>query len=321
MATAEQGIENLRHFIADLTSASAALVQVTQALEDAKRDVSQLEGVASEQGGGLNEDLEEIRSRLEAGETAAVRAVEDLAARAEAAQQVLHEARTQLEQAGHHFEEGARTLAADLDEGHVHLTQDGFAALATQVDQVERELEGARTESGQVWTELEGALTRIEAESQADWTEAQATLDGAVADAASRETSLETEASAAVQGLEALAGELDGACAALDDELDAIYDGCVAGIDAIDAELASMVQRLGDEGAAFIQAGTEERLTTPAAELETEGLEPLQLEYSLVLVALTSGLAVAAALGPLAQELAKCQAVVAQVDHLLNAMA
>ena len=321
MATVEQGVESLRHFIADLTSASAALAQITQTLQDGKRDLSQLEGAASEQGGGLNDDLEETRSRLEAGEAAAVRAVEDLTARAETAQQALHEARAQVEQAGHPFEEGVLRLAADLDEEHVRLTQDGFAALGTRLDEAERELEAARAESGRFWTELEDALMRIQAESQADWTDAEATLDGAVAQAATREASMEAEASAAVQGLDALAGELDGAIVALDTELAAIYDGGEAGIDAVDAELSSVFQRVADEAEAFIQASSDERLVQPASELEKDGLQPLQIEYSLVLVALTSGLAVAVPLAPLAEELAKCQAVVAQVDQLLNAMA
>src|SRR5688572_12116394 len=104
MATVEQGVENLRHFITQLTSASAALEGVTQALEEAQRDLSQLEGVAAEQGSGLNDDLEELGSRLEANQAEAVRSVDDLAARAAAAQQALDESRAQIEQAGRHLE-------------------------------------------------------------------------------------------------------------------------------------------------------------------------------------------------------------------------
>jgi chromosome segregation ATPase len=321
MATLDDGIENLRRFIAKLVAANAAVDQVTAHLQESTRELTQLEGTATEQGGGLNDDLEQAGTQLEGDHAEAVKALEELARESGSAEQAVEGERTQVEQAARGFEDTARSVATDLDEESGRLTQDGFGVLAQTIDEVEAELESARSESGQAWTELQGAIDGFEARSQTAWDAGDAALDESAAAAAGLQAALEAEAAAGVQGLDQAGDELEGDCATLVQELAAVYDACAAGIDAEASALAAEVQDLGDQVLAFVQTEGDGRLAVPAAAVENEALEGLETEYTNVAVAVTAGLATSGVLDPLTEDLAKSKTVVGQVDRLISAMA
>ena len=321
MATLDDGIENLRRFIAKLVAANAAVDQVTTHLQESTRELTQLEGTATEQGGGLNDDLEQAGTQLEGDHAEAVKALEELARESGSAEQAVEGERTQVEQSARGFEDAARSVATDLDEESGRLTQDGFGVLAQTIDEVEAELESARSESGQAWTELQGAIDGFEARSQTAWDAGDAALDESAAAAAGLQAALEAEAAAGVQAVDQAGDELEGDCATLVQELVAVYDACVAGIDAEASALAAEVQDLGDQVLAFVQTEGDGRLAVPAAAVENEALEGLETEYTNVAVAITAGLATSGVLDPLTEDLAKSQTVVGQVDRLISAMA
>jgi hypothetical protein len=84
-----------------------------------------------------------------------------------------------------------------------------------------------------------------------------------------------------------------------------------------DQEVRSFV----GEAVRVVESGAQERVEQPSSLVEDEALAVLQQEYSAVGDVLESAQQTAGELGPLTEDLAQCQQVIAKVDELLNALA
>jgi chromosome segregation ATPase len=320
MATTDDPIANLQRFIASLTMSNGAVEKITQHVQETSHGFTQLEAEAHDHGGSLKEHLEEFRSKLDAAEDEARRAIEDLRHAAESSQQALAEAEGHVEQAGDDFEEKVHAVSAHLDDEHSRLTDQGFTVLGHTLDQAEHQLDSERQESEQAFKELEGAVHGFETEAQTAWETAHGAFDHATSDVSHEESELAAEASGAHQAFDSAGSEIEGACHSLEGDIGTIYDTFTAGVDAASTELDGATQNLLQEAAGYIEAGGHEHLEEPASALEADALGPLGQEYTGLDAVLHSAATTASELEPLADDLVKAKAVVAEIDKLVNAV-
>ena len=321
MTTLDDGILNLRRFVANLVQATSALEQVTDHFEECERRFTQLQDEAGDEGGGLNDQLQELGTTLESGEKDAGEALGDLAQAATDGQQTITEAEDDLEQATSQVEQKAQAVVSDLDQAHHQLVDQGFLPLIQDLEEAERELEAQGQETGQAFTEWETTLQGLEAEAKASWDAAEGELDEAASDLAQDETALEGEATEAVRDFDSMATSLEQAGTALEGDVDTVHDLLDAGVQEQGQEWEQAVERHAREAQAFVEAGATQRLEQPAQTVEDMALASLTREYTALDAVLDSGAAVAGEVEPLAAELAKCLTVVGHIDKLLNAMA
>jgi predicted nucleic acid-binding Zn-ribbon protein len=320
MATTDDPIANLQRFIASLTMSNGAVEKLTQHVQETSHGFTQLEGEAHDHGGSLKEHLEEFRSKLDTAENEARQAMEDVKHAAESGQQALAEAEGHAEQAAGGFEEKAHAVSAHLDEEHSRLTDQGFTVLGHTLDQTEHQLDSERQESEQAFKELEGAVHGFENEAQTAWEAGHAAFDHATSDASHEASELAAEVSGAHQAIDSAASEIEGACHSLEGDIGTIYDTFTAGVDAAGTELDGATQNLLQEAVGYIEAGGHEHLEEPANALEANALSPLGEEYAALDAVLHSAATTASELEPLADDLVKAKAVVAEIDKLVNAV-
>jgi len=321
MATHDQSVENLRRFLVQVATATSAVGQVAAHVEEETHALDGLEKRAAEEGDGLTGELVEARSALDTGAAEVTQALVDLGTTATQGQQALGGAQDQVEQAATDLEEKVRTALGEMEDAHSSLTHDGFEVLGHALDEAERELHKEVQETTQALNEMETAVQAMETEAEAAWDETGHEIESATAELGDGASKLEAEGDEGVQALEAAAGEMESRCTSLEGDLELIYDILVSGVDAQGQEWDKGVQEAAQDGLTFVTEGQQERLDAPAATLETEALGALDHEYQTVAALLDVASATADALTPLAHELVPCEAVVAQVGELMNALA
>ena len=319
MATMDEGVQNLERFIGFLVLATGELGRMTEHLTG--KDLSRVEEEAAEQGGGLNERLEELESVLDSAEDAARDAVEELRDAAGDAHEAACESQERLEEAVEDLDERAQDVANDVDESHARLVEQGFEGLGRTVDELEQDLEAARDEATTVTSELVSGIEGFENETQDAFDAADAAVDHATSEAETLESSLEASAADAVQGMESEAGELEAACSSLEGDLTTIYEGLAESADVEQQALCDAIRTAAQEATHHVETGEQERLEQPAQMVEAEAFNPLGVELGQLAAVLASAAPVTEALPPLTADLTKCQAVVGQIDELLQAIA
>jgi hypothetical protein len=131
----------------------------------------------------------------------------------------------------------------------------------------------------------------------------------------------EAAAGESVQGFDAAGGEFEQECTEVASEIDVIYDALDAAVDQEGREWEQNMEALAKDIGQWLETAAHERLEQPAKLVEEEALGSLEQEFSTVGTALEGGRDTAGELEPLAEDLSRCQAVVAQVDELMNALA
>lgn len=321
MATLDEGVVNLQRFIAHLAASTSALERSGDHFKESAQKFGELEDEVVEEGGGLNDELEEIGSTLDSAKGDAQDALMELIQAASEAQGTTGEAQTRIEEAASDLDEKAQTILGDLDEAHGHLTEQGFDALGQTLDGSQQELETESQEGEQALTELETAVAGFETEAQTAWDAAEGELDEAISDLSEGESSLQTAASEGVQGLETAGTEFEQSCSTLESAVDLIYDVLDKDVAEQGQEWEQHVQTIAKEAIGFVEAGAQERLEQPAIVVEEEAVASLSQEYGALEAVLDGATTTAEELKPLAEELAKCQTIVGQIDELMNALA
>jgi hypothetical protein len=321
MATMDAGVANLQRFIAHLAASTGALAKSADQFKQSGIALGEMEGTAAAEGGALNDELEELGSVVDGGRDEADDALGGLAEAATDAQGVIAEARAELAEAATETEEKTAAILGELGDAQARLIAEGFEALGSALEDVQQELAADALETLQAFTELEGAAGGWETEAGAAWDEAGAELDRAVAAHGEAASDVEAAAAEAVKGFQSAAAEFEQRCSQLESDVDVIYDALDAAVEEQGREWEREAQRMAGEAVASVQADAQQRLERPAVLLEDEALVALAAEWSSMGAIFDGAAASAGELQPLADELARCQAVVGHIDELLNALA
>lgn len=321
MASLDEGVVNLQRFIAHLVNSTGALEKSSEHFNESSHRFGELEDEAAEQVGGLNDELEELGSALDSSLKGAEDALTELTQAATDAQGTSGEAQHRLEEAAASLENQAEKTDSELADGNARLTTEGFDALGRTLDEAQKELHAEAQDAEQVFTKLEDAIGTSQTEAEAAWDSAEAALDEATTELGQDASAFEAAADESVQGFDTAAGEFEQQCTDLASDVDLIYDALDSAVDQEGHEWEQNLEALAKEAAAWASGAAEERLEQPARMVEEEALNSLEQEYSAVGTLLEGGRDTAGELEPLADDLAHCQAVVAQVDQLMNAMA
>jgi hypothetical protein len=320
MATVDDGIVNLRRFVAALATATAALEEIGEHIEGSAQKLVELEAYASEEGGELNEQLAELGSALDRERGEACDGLNQATRAAIEAQGTVGQSIDRLGGAAAEVETRAQSALAEIDKAHAELSERGFTDLARTVEDLEQAMEAEVRELDQAFDELKSAVDRVEGESQTTWDAADAEVDQSTADVGEVQTALENQTADSVSGLEAEAGQLEAFCTTLAGDVDLIYDVLDAGVHTAGQQWEQHAFQLGQESTRAIQAAEKEQLQQPLLALQGPFAELDQTLSSLGTL-LQVATEVGHELSPLAEELAKCQQVVGQIDKLLNALA
>lgn len=321
MATLDDGVANLERFIGLVTVATGELERIARDLADSEKDLSTLEDEAAEQGGGLNDRLQDLESALETAEDEAKDAVDDLRDAGGDGQELLGEAQERLEDAVNELEDGAHATVNGIDEAHARLVEEGFLGLARTLDGVQKDLETAREETAGVSAELVAAVEGFESDAQAAWDGVEQALDGASSSVEDLEASLNAAVSQGVEGLDSEASDIEAACSALEGDLTTIYAGLAESGSSEQEGLAEAIQTSVQEATRRVEVGEQERLEQPARAVDEEALATLSTELDQLSAVLAGAAPLAESLPPLTMDLTKCQAIVGRIDELLQAMA
>jgi len=321
MATLDDGLANLQRFIAHLVASTGALEKSAEFFRESRDRFSDLEDEVGDEGGGLNDELDELASVLDSGLRDAEEALNDLTQAARDGEGTAGEAQQRLEQAAAGVQEETEKTLDAVADANARLVTQGFGALGHTLDQTQKDLEAETQECEQAFDGLEGAVGTSQTEAEAAWDAAEAELDEAISDMGEAASSFEAAAADSVQGFEAAAGEFEQHCLDLASEVDQIYDDLDAAVAEEGQEWDQQVTAFVTEAMGFVESGAQERLEQPAGMVENEALSALEQEYSALGGMLGGATETAGELEPLAEDLARCQQVIAKVDELMNALA
>jgi DNA repair exonuclease SbcCD ATPase subunit len=320
MASLDEGVVNLQRFIGLLANATSATHQVDEHVTESARLFAEMEGEADEEGGGLNDRLTDFAGALPAEEAEAVKAIGELAQAAADAQGVVDDAQEKVDQAAVDLESTASAVDDDIEHAATQLTSEGFTPLGQVVEEAQQELESEVREEEQAFTQLETAVRGFETEAEAAFNEAEGELEKAAGEMADAETALEAASNEGVQGFETAGAEMESACSALQADVDLIYDALDSGVEAQGQAWEQAVQAAAGEAHTFVADATQ-RLGQVADMVEKEALATLDQEYEAVGAVLDAAGTVVSDLEPLAEELTRGQAVLGDIDALMDALA
>jgi hypothetical protein len=321
MATIDDGVANLQRFIAYVIAATGALETSTGFFRESRDRFSELEGELDDAGGGLNDELEELASVLDSGLGDAEDALNDLTQATREGEAAAVEAHKRLEQAAADVQEETEKTLTGVADANARLVTRGFDAVGTALDQARKELEAESQECEQAFDGLEGAVGTMQAEAEAAWDSAEAELEEGVTELAQARSAVEAAAADSVQGFESAADEFEQHCSDLASEVDLIYDALDAAVAQEGQEWDQQVGAFVNDAVDFVRSGLDERLAQPAGLVESEALRALEQEYSALGGVLDGAQQTAVELQPLAEDLARCQQVLATIHELLNALA
>jgi DNA repair exonuclease SbcCD ATPase subunit len=321
MADFDQAVLNLERFIGLLVNATSAVGQVEDHVQECSRQFAELEQDAGEEGGGLNDRLEELETTLESDEAEAVAALGELSHTGEEAQQDVAEVDTKVEQAATDLDQAADQVEAQLEQAATQLDHEGFDAFDQALETAQQELDSASQETQQALTELATATAGFETEAEAAWNEAEAEVESSTTALVAAETEIETAAQAGVTGFDGAADELEAACGALVKDVDQIYDALDSGVDAEGQAWEQAVDASAQDALSFVEEGRQQRLDAPASMVDDEALATLNQEYDALGTVLGAAEAPLNELEPLSAELVRAQQVVGQIDDLMSALA
>lgn len=317
----DEGVVNLQRFISLLVSSTGGLEKSAEHFKQSGQRFGELEDEAAEQGGGLNDELEEVASALESGQKEAEEGLTELTQAATDAQGTADDAQQKLDAAAASLEADADKAVAELDDANGRLASEGFDALGRTLDEAQKELEAEAQEEEHLFEQLEDAVATSRADAEAAWDAADAALDEAATEVGEDGSAFEAAAAESVRGFDTAAGEFEQECAELTGEVDVIYDALDGAVDQEGQEWEQNVEALAKEAVAWAEAAEQERLEQPAQLVEAEALGALEQEYASLGTVLEAGRDTAGELEPLAEDLGRCQSVVGQVDELMKALA
>lgn len=321
MAEFDQAVVNLERFIGLLVNATSAVGQVEDHVVECARQLGELEQDAGEEGGGLNDRLEELATTLEAEEAETVTALGELRQVGADAQTNVAGLYTTVEQAAIDLEQAAAKVEAELEQAVTQLDREGFEPFDQALEAARQELEASGQQAEQALTELAGAAAGFETEAESAWNEAEAEMESSANALVAAETEIEAEAQEGVQGFDAAADALEAACGTLVTEVDQIYDALDAGVATQGQEWEQAVDAAAQDALAFVTEARERRLEPSAAAVGDAALGSLDQEYESLGTVLDAAAVHAADLEPLSAELGRAQSVVVQIDELMAALA
>ena len=320
MASLDEGVVNLQRFIGLLANATSATNQVAEHVGESSRLFTEMEGDADEEGGGLNDRLTDFAGALETEEAEAVKAIGALAQAATDAQETVDDAQEKVDQAAVDLEATATAVDDDVEQAATQLTSEGFTPLGQAIEEAQQELEAEVQEEEQAFTRLETAVSGFETEAEAAFNDAEGELEKAAGEMAEAETTLEAASNDGVQGFETAGAEMESECTALQADVDLIYDALDSGVEAQGQAWEQAVQSAAGTQQAFVADATQ-RVGQVADMLEKEALAALDQEYEAVGTVLDAAGTVVSDLEPLAEELTRAQAVLGDIDALMDALA
>jgi hypothetical protein len=321
MAELDQAVTNLERFIGLLANATTALGQVEDHVVETGRQLEELEEDAGEEGGRLNDRLEELATVLQDDEAETMAALGEITRAASEAQQDVTEVQGKVEEAASDLDQAADQVEAQLEQARTQVDTEGFEAFDGALEAARRELEASSQETEQGFGDLAAAASGLETEAESAANEVAAEVAAATGALAESEAAVGGASEGGVQAFAAAADAMEDACGVLVTEVDLVYDALDAGVDAQGAEWEQGVDAAAQEALAFVGDARRQRLEAPAALVRDEALAALGQELEAVGTVLDEAGAPAADLEPLSAELARAQTVVRQIDELMNAIA
>lgn len=320
MADFDQAVVNLQRFLGLVVNATSAVEQVEEHVVENGRRFGELEEEAAQHGSALNDGLETLGTTLEAEEGEAVNAFGELTQAGAAARQDVTEVDAKTEQAATDLDQAAAAVESGVEQASTRLDDEGFEPLHHALETAQQELDASSQEAEQALTELVATAATCESEAEAAWDEAEAELDAAATALAAAETAIEAEAQEGAQAFDAAADAFEGACGSLVTEVDGIYDALDGGVAAQGQEWEQAVDAAAQEALAFATDAREQRLEASAQMVDDEALGSLSQEYEALGALLDAVATPLGELPPLSAELMRAQAVVGQIDELMNAL-
>lgn len=321
MAAIDESVVNLQRFLGLVAQATGALEQVGTHVQASAQRFTDLQDEASEDGGGLNDELVELASALESGRDSVQEALTDLTQAAADGQEAAEEGRGRVERAATDLEETVNDTLDELGHAHSSATDQGFQPLLQTIDEAQHELETQSQETEQAFEALGNTIQQNATESQAAWDAVEAHLEESVSALSQGEGAIESEAAEGVHGFVSAGDELGVACSTLESEVDMIYDVLDSAVSDQGQEWDQALSEYAREALDHVGTSAEDSLVQPAQTVEEEALASLGREYTDLEAVLVVGAAVGDETEPLSAELAKCGAVIGQVDELLNSLA
>jgi uncharacterized phage infection (PIP) family protein YhgE len=318
----DEGVGNLQRFIEGVQKTSDELGEAASTLESTASDFERLEGDAEESIGGLNGDLEEGIDQLDRAFEEAREAIDGVADAAEdIADSRLSDARESLDEAGGDCEAELSEGRAGLEEGFARLSESGYDAYATALEEAEAELGQLDDSDRDAFDGLEESASDMRgrvSEASSDTVNAVDEAEGEVKTATSNlETAFDAVTS---EWKDSIDNQLQEGCEDTGAALAAEYEAWGEEAGDVAESLVEQVAEVIAEAAEFVGADSAEAMTEAAENGIAEPGADLLERLAETQETLDAGEQLATRLEEMVPDLQTCLNVMDEIDRLLNAL-
>jgi ElaB/YqjD/DUF883 family membrane-anchored ribosome-binding protein len=318
----DEGVGNLQRFIAGVQKTSAELGEATSSLESAGSEFSRLQDQAGEVVGGLGEDLEDGRDRVEQAFEDARDAIEELSDTAQdAGDSRLGDAEDSLDEAGQECDGQLAAGRAEAEATFARLTEAGFQGYGSAIEQADGDLQALDDTDKEAFDGLEEKTGQMRERLDEARSQTSDALEEAKEEVGDEAGELKDAFNAVTEEWkDAIDNELREGCETVGEAVSGLYEGwsseAASAADALKEELAGLTTQAAEfvqpESAQALSDAVDKGLDDPASEV-AERFDQTQ-------ETLSAGEELAESLEGVTPDLQKSLNVVDEVDRLLNAM-
>jgi DNA anti-recombination protein RmuC len=318
----DEGVGNLQRFIAGIQKTSAELGEATSSLEAASSEFSRLQGDADEAIGGLTEDLEDGRDRIDQAFEEARDAVDEVTETAEdIGSSRFGDAEESLDESGQECEGQLAEGRAELEATFARLTEAGFQGYGSAVEEAEAALETLDGADKDAFDGLEEGLGQMRERLDDKRSETGEALDESASEVGDVGSELEDAFTAVTdEWKDAIDNELREGCDAAGEELARIYEEWRSAAESAADALKEELSNLTAEVAEFVQPESVQALAEAVEKGLNDPVSEVFERFDDTLETLGAGETVAESLEGMTPDLQKSLNIVEEVDRLLNAM-
>jgi len=319
MAQLDDSIENLKTLIGRLQAGKAKTQEAVGTVNEQAGELATLATSATQAIGEFISALDHFSSDLHSGEGEASGQLDHVAEEAHrTTAERLGELARQLEEDD--FQNSVQVLRDDLEKDSTAMVANGIQVMLTAVQHLQGEVDTARGDAEAAFQTLDGGVQGIRGESETAFHAGADQMEASLTDFGDEGTQLETQASEVETALKGRASELQTACTDTGDAATATYDGHVATIDATAQDLVLSVHTMIEDTAGYVTTCSSDQIDAPVGLVMGDAIPPLMDELGEVDGMIRDGEHTTSETESLCGELDRCQAVVAEIDQILDAM-
>jgi hypothetical protein len=317
----DDGIENLRRYLAIAANALERIQATTPEIESQGNSLDDLAGEVDSKMSAFDSETDGFLTDLQSAETDALEEVSKVTSLAQdAADDRLPDAEHDAEEAGGRIEGSMDAGGQELTSDHQALNGEGFDALASALEAAQQAFDATRTQNEAAFQALKQAMEGFEQDAESAYTDSGHELEGASGECATEASNLGTETTGLVDAMGTAGSEFGGKVAEVETEAEGAYDGINQQVESEARELTEGVHQALEAEAQHLATELTDSVEQASTLVTNSSAGPHLEELGTLREAVWRAESAGADLEPLVGDLQRCQQVMDLIDQLLNAL-